>query len=85
MGLNDKVRKTDFVLALGRLGLVLTHGQAATLATKHHGDYEKFLATLGDPRQKVCVCVGGSWQAVYICRLVQGGKMQFSCNTGLVM
>lgn len=46
------MRKADFVLALGRLGLVLTHGQAATLATKHHGDYERFLAKLGDPRRR---------------------------------
>ncbi|CAM9465279.1 unnamed protein product, partial [Ectocarpus sp. 8 AP-2014] len=45
----NKVRKTDFVLALGRLGLVLTHGQATALAAKHHGDYEGFLATLADP------------------------------------
>lgn len=46
------MRKADFVLALGRLGLVLTHGQAATLATKHHGDYERFLTKLGDPRRR---------------------------------
>lgn len=53
------------MLVLGRLGLVLTHGQAAALAAKHHGDYEHFLATLGDSRrrpQKVVVVVveGGS-------------------------
>ncbi|CAM9502376.1 unnamed protein product [Ectocarpus sp. 12 AP-2014] len=49
----NKVRKTDFVLALGRLGLVLTHGQATALAAKHHGDYEGFLATLADPPERL--------------------------------
>lgn len=49
---NPQVRKADFALALGRLGLVLTHGQAATLANKHHGDYERFLAKLGDPKRR---------------------------------
>ncbi|CAN0343330.1 unnamed protein product, partial [Pylaiella littoralis] len=50
--ISRSVRKTDFVRALGKLGLVLTHGQAATLAAIHHGDYENFLATLGDRRQR---------------------------------
>eukprot|EP00903_Cladosiphon_okamuranus_P008645 g8289.t1 len=49
--LKKLVTKADFVLALGKLGLVLTHGQATTLANKHHGDYERFLAKLGDAKR----------------------------------
>lgn len=47
----SKVTKTDFVLALRRLGFVLTHGQATSLAAEHHGDYGRFFAGLGDPRR----------------------------------
>ncbi len=48
----QQVRKADFVLALGKLGLVLTHGQSAALAARHHGDYQKFLEVLADPRRR---------------------------------
>ncbi|CAM9116657.1 unnamed protein product, partial [Hapterophycus canaliculatus] len=45
------VRHNDFVAALGKLGLVLTHGQAIALATRHHNDYERFLVALSDTRR----------------------------------
>lgn len=35
--------KSDFVGALVQLGLVLTHGQATTLASAHRGDYARFV------------------------------------------
>ena len=46
-----KVTKPDFILALSRLGLVLTHGQATTLAVEYHGDYSRFFAVLGGSRR----------------------------------
>lgn len=49
--IHEQVTKADFILALGQLGLVLTHGQATALAAEHHEDYEKFLSKLGDARR----------------------------------
>lgn len=39
----EKVTRSNFLSALNRLGLVLTHGQANALATEHRKDYARFI------------------------------------------